>query len=241
MKDFLSFLLLTGCTVLGAQRAAAQNPELERLLTSVTADVEANRKLAQVMVDKIFSFSELGFHETETSRYITSLLKQNGFRVREGISGIPTAWWAEWGSGKPVIALGSDLDAIPQASQKPGVAYRDPIVDGAPGHGEGHNSGQAVNVVAALALKRIMEREKIPGTIVLWPGVAEELAAAKAWFVRDGTFKNVDAVIFTHVDTNFNIAWGQPTGTGMVSVEFEFTGESAHGAGSPWRGRSALD
>ncbi|MGQ0814263.1 MAG: amidohydrolase [Gemmatimonadota bacterium] len=241
MKLLLQLLLLVFCTALGTERAAAQNPELERQLTTVTADVEANRKLAQVMVDKIFSFSELGFHETETSRYIISILKQNGFRVREGISGIPTAWWAEWGSGKPVIALGSDIDAIPQASQKPGVAYRDPIVQGAPGHGEGHNSGQAVNVVAALALKRIMEREKIPGTIVLWPGVAEELVAAKAWFVRDGMFKNVDAVIFTHVDTNFSTPWGQPSGTGLVSVEFEFTGESAHGAGSPWRGRSALD
>jgi hypothetical protein len=120
---------------------AQQSPSLDRLLDAVTADVEANRKLTQVMVDKIFSFAELGFHEVETSKYLVSLLRENGFEVEEGISGMPTAWWAKWGSGKPVIAFGSDIDGIPKASQKPGVAYRDPLVEGAPGHGEGHNSG----------------------------------------------------------------------------------------------------
>src|SRR5690606_15681917 len=168
--------------------AAAQSGRDARLLEEVTAGVEDRRKLTQVMVDKIFSFSELGFQETETSRYLTGILRDNGFRVETGVSGMPTAWWATWGSGEPVIALGSDIDGIPKASQKPGVAYHDPIVEGAPGHGEGHNSGQAVNVAAALALKDVMSRNDIPGTIVLWPGVAEELVAAKAWFVRDGWF-----------------------------------------------------
>ena len=219
----------------------AQARDLPRLLQEVTAEIEANRKLTQVMVDKIFSFAELGFQEVETSRYLVDLLRKNGFEVQEGISGIPTAWWAKWGSGEPVIAFGSDIDGIPKASQKPGVAYRDPIVEGAPGHGEGHNSGQAVNVTAALAVKKIMERDRIPGTLILWPGVAEELIGAKAWFVRDGWFRDVDAVFFTHVGNNLSVSWGQASGTGLVSVEFEFTGESAHSAGSPWRARSALD
>ena len=117
---------------------------------------------------------------------LTDILKKNGFTVEYGIANIPTAWVARWGSGKPVIAIGSDLDCIPKASQKPGVAYREPVVEGAPGHGEGHNSGQPLNVTAVLALKKIMEREKIPGTLMLWPGVAEELVAAKAFLVRDG-------------------------------------------------------
>ncbi|MGF7212810.1 aminobenzoyl-glutamate utilization protein B [Skermanella aerolata] len=154
---------------------------------------------------------------------------------------MPTAWIARWGTGKPVIAFGSDIDGIPKASQKPGVAYHDPMIEGAPGHGEGHNSGQAVNVTAALALKTIMEREKLPGTLVLWPGVAEELLAGKAYMVRDGHFKDVDAVLFTHVGDNLDVAWGQPNGTGMISVEYTFKGESAHSAARPWRGRSALD
>lgn len=222
--------------------AAAERPDKEDdLKDAAAAQVGEMAKLTQVMVDKIFSFSELGFHEVETSRYLVGLLRENGFNVEEGVSGMPTAWWATWGSGEPVIALGSDIDGIPKASQKPGVAYHDPIVEGAPGHGEGHNSGQAVNVTAAIALKEIMERERIPGTLVLWPGVAEELVAAKAWFVRDGRFQDVDVVIFTHVGNNLGVSWGAASGTGLVSVEFAFTGESAHGAGAPWRGRSALD
>ncbi|MEX2572598.1 MAG: amidohydrolase [Gemmatimonadota bacterium] len=221
--------------------SAAQGANLDALLEEVTAHVEGNRKLTQVMVDKIFSFSELAFHEVETSRYLVEMLRENGFEVEEGISGMPTAWVARWGSGEPVIAFGSDIDGIPKASQKPGVAYHDPIVEGAPGHGEGHNSGQAVNVTAALAVKEIMEREGIQGTLVLWPGVAEELLGAKAWLVRDGLFDDVDAVFFTHVSSNLSVTYGQASGTGLVSVEFIFNGESAHSAGSPWRGRSALD
>ena len=214
---------------------------LDDLLEDVTGEVEASRKLTQVMVDKIFSFSELGFQEYETSAYITSILRENGFEVEEGIAGIPTAWWATWGSGSPVIAFGSDIDGIPKASQKPAVAWHEPIIEGAPGHGEGHNSGQAVNVTAALALKKIMEREGIQGTLVLWPGVAEELLGTKAYFVRDGHFEDVDLVMFSHVSDNLSVTWGVSSGTGLVSAEFTFAGESAHGAGSPWRGRSALD
>jgi aminobenzoyl-glutamate utilization protein B len=228
-------------TFLLAGHAHAQPAQLQKLTDEVTAEVEANRKLVQVIVDKLFSFSELGFHEVETNRYLVKLLRDNGFQVQEGVSAIPTAWWATWGSGKPVIAFGSDIDGIPKASQKPGVAYHAPLVEGAPGHGEGHNSGQAVNIAAALALKKIMERERIPGTLVLWPGVAEELVAAKAWFVRDGRFKDVDAVFFTHVGNNLGVSWGAASGTGLVSVEFTFSGEAAHSAGAPWRGRSALD
>ncbi len=220
--------------------AAAQSRQAQ-LLEEVTQGVEERRKLTQVMVDKIFSFAELGFQETETSAYLVNLLEGEGFEVETGIAGMPTAWWATWGSGEPVIALGSDIDGIPKASQKPGIAYHDPIVEGAPGHGEGHNSGQAVNVAAALALKDVMTRNDIPGTIVLWPGVAEELVGAKAWFVRDGLFRDVDAVIFTHVGNNLGVTWGAASGTGLVSVEFLFSGESAHSAGSPWRARSALD
>jgi aminobenzoyl-glutamate utilization protein B len=221
--------------------AAAQSPHLDRLLEEVTADIAANAKLGQVMTDKLFSFAELGFQEVETSAYLVNMLRQNGFQVETGVSGMPTAWWATWGSGRPVIALGSDIDGIPKASQKPGVAYHDPIVEGAPGHGEGHNSGQVVNILAAIALKKVMERDRIPGTLVLWPGVAEELLASKAWFVRDGRFQGVDAVFFTHVDSNMRVSWGNASGTGLVSLEFTFEGESAHSASAPWRGRSALD
>jgi aminobenzoyl-glutamate utilization protein B len=236
-----TFILLLTLGLTLSAPAAAQSPQLGRWLDEVTADVQSNAKLGQVITDKLFSFAELGFQEVQTSAYLTRLLQENGFKIETGISGIPTAWWATWGSGEPVIAFGSDIDGIPKASQKPGVAYHDPMIEGAPGHGEGHNSGQAVNILAALAIKKVMERERLPGTLVLWPGVAEELLASKAWFVRDGRFRDVDAVFFTHVDSNLRTSWGAASGTGMVSVEFSFSGESAHSAGAPWRGRSALD
>lgn len=216
-------------------------PVLTGLKAEVAASVEQQRKLTQEIVDSLFSFSELGFQEFETERYLTGILEANGFEIERGVSGIPSAWWARWGSGSPVIALGSDVDGIPKSSQVPGVIARAEMIEGAPGHGEGHNSGQAVNVTAALAVKAIMEREDLPGTIVIWPGIAEELLATKAWFARDGLFEGVDAVLFTHVDDSMAVSWGQARGTGLVSVEYTFEGVAAHGAGDPWRGKSALD
>ena len=217
------------------------DPRLDDFKQEVTVDIEARRDFTQQMVDSIFSFSELGFQEFETQRYVTDILEAHGFAGERGVAGIPTAWVARWGSGTPVIALGTDIDGIPQASQKPGVAYRDPLVEGAPGHGEGHNSGQALIVTAALAVKKIMERENIPGTLMLWPGVAEAQLGGKAHFVRAGVFEDVDAVLYCHVGTGLSTSWGQGGGSGLVSVEFLFEGESAHGAVSPWDGRSALD
>jgi aminobenzoyl-glutamate utilization protein B len=237
----IRIILAAFAVLLALPSSSPAQTSSQTLLDEVDAEVQAMAKLAQVMVDKIYSFSELGFHEIETSNYITGILEENGFTVERGASGMPTAWFARWGSGRPVISFGSDIDGIPKSSQKPGVAYHDPVVEGAPGHGEGHNSGQAVNVVAALALKKVMEREGIQGTLVLWPGVAEELVGSKAWFVRDGYFEGVDAALFTHVSSNMSVTWGQANGTGLVSAEFTFLGESAHSAGSPWRARSAAD
>ncbi len=236
--------MLMATTAVSAMAAPAYSAgALKALKAQAVAGVESRAKLSQVMNDQIFSFGELGFQEIETSKYITGVLEENGFTVVRGVSGIPTAWTATWtnGTGGPTIAFGSDIDCIPKASQKPGVPWHDPIVPGAPGHGEGHNSGQALNVVAALALKDLMIKENIAGTLMLWPGVAEELVAGKAYMVRDGVFKGVDATIFTHVGSNLATTWGQPTGTGLVSVKYNFHGESAHSAGAPWRGRSALD
>jgi aminobenzoyl-glutamate utilization protein B len=225
-----------------AQRQSrGANARLEQFKREATADVESRAKFTQEMVDQIFSFGELGFQEFETSKYIVNLLRQNGFTVQENYAGIPTAWVATWGSGKPVISLGSDIDGIPQASQTPGVACHRPLIPGAPGHGEGHNSGQAVNITAALAVKKIMERERLPGTLQLWPGVAEEQLGTKAYYVREGMLKDVDIAIFSHVGNNLGVAWGIGGGNGMVSVLYSFEGRSAHSAGAPWRGRSALD
>lgn len=217
----------------------AQN--LEELKHVAISDIDDNAKLVQEMVDSVFSFAEPGFQEFETSRYITDILEANGFTIEMGAAGIPTAWTATWGDSGPKIGLGSDIDALLGLSQKPGYATIEPLIPGAPGHGEGHNSGMPAIVAAALAVKGIMEEHDIEGQLMVWPGVAEELLATKAFFVRDGMFDDVDANIFTHVSRDLSTSWGPSGGNGMVSVEYTFHGKTAHGAGSPWSGRSALD
>jgi aminobenzoyl-glutamate utilization protein B len=240
MPRFLILSLLLAASVASGQSTVS--PEREAAMKADLAGrIDRMAKQAQVMVDSVFSFAELGFQEVETSKYLTGILEKEGFKIERGVAGIPTAWVATWGNGKPVIALGSDIDCIPQASQKPGVAYRAPLLEYAPGHGEGHNSGMPLNIVAALAVKEIMEREKLPGTLKLWPGVGEEQLGTKAYYVRAGVFKDVDAVLFAHVSADFNVTGGPGGQSGMVSVEYQFQGESAHAAGAPWRGRSALD
>jgi aminobenzoyl-glutamate utilization protein B len=235
----VTILLLTGASF---PVLSQDGSKLDALKHEAIGEVDAMKTLTQQMVDQIFSFSELGFQEYETSKYITGILETNGFTVQRGVVGIPTAWVATYGSGTPVVAFITDIDCIPRASQKPGVAYHDPIVEAAPGHGEGHNSGQGVNVTAAIVLKKLMEKYKIAGTIKLFPGVAEELVATKAFYVRAGLFKDVDIVLGCHVDSDFVTSYGQAANnSGLVSVQYFFHGKAAHAAGAPWSGRSALD
>jgi aminobenzoyl-glutamate utilization protein B len=237
-KTFAIWLAMTSVI------ASAQTPSPEKVAAmkaDLAGQIDGMKKQAQVMVDTVYSFGELGFQEFETSKYLADTLEKAGFKVDRGVAGIPTAFMATWGEGKPVIALGSDIDDIPQASQKPGVAYHEPVIEGAPGHGEGHNSGMPLNILAALAVKQVMEREHLKGTIKLWPGVAEEELGSKAFYVKAGLFKDVDAVLFCHVASNFGVQYGPSGNNGLVSLEYMFKGESAHAAGAPWRGRSALD
>ena len=136
---FPAVTIFSGFLLLAASHAAAQNrapSEREAALKAeVSSQIDAMQKQAQVMVDTVFSYGELGFQEIETTNYLTGILEKEGFHIERGIAGIPTAWVATWGQGKPVISLGSDVDDIPQASQKPGVAYHAPLIEGAPGHG----------------------------------------------------------------------------------------------------------
>ena len=240
VKLFL-FIIVFQLTAANAQKSFSKN-QIQKLKKQTINLVQSKHKMTQVMIDKVFSFAELGHQEYETSKYLSSILESSGFEIEYGISGIPTAWMAKWSNGKgPVIALGSDVDGIPKASQYPGVAYHKPMVVGAPGHGEGHNSGLPVIITSALVVQKQMKENNLGGTLVIWPGIAEEQLAAKAWYVKDGYFNDVDMCIFTHVSSNMAVSWGQSTGTGLISVEYTFEGVSAHAGGSPWRGKSALD
>ena len=220
--------------------AGAQAPPLEELKKQALELAEARRELTQQIVDSIFSFAELGFQEVETSAYLTGVLEKHGFQVTRGVAGMPTAFVASWGSGKPVIGFMADIDGLPETSQKPGVAYQAPLIEDGPGHGEGHNSHQAVNVTAAIVVKELMERYNIPGTVRVYPGVAEELLASRTYMVLVGLFKDVDAMLSCHISADFNTSYG-PGGSGLVSTQYTFHGRSAHAAAAPWAGRSALD
>ena len=232
----ITALLLMGAMALPAHAAAPAD-----MKSDAAASVEANTKLIQQMVDQVFSYAEPGFQEYKTSAYLTGILEKNGFKVTRGVAGMPTAFTATWGDGGPLIALGSDIDDLRGLSQYPGIAKPTPMVDGAPGHGEGHNSGMPLQIAAAIAVKQVMEKNHIKGRLMLWPGVAEELLGSKAFYVRAGLFKDVDACIFVHVGNGFGTSWGPSNSTGLVSVEYTFKGRTAHAAAAPWDGKSALD
>ncbi|WP_375429294.1 peptidase dimerization domain-containing protein [uncultured Sphingomonas sp.] len=235
-KSFIAALLATALFPAAARAQASSAIKQE-----AAAAVDAQAKLVQEMVDSVFSFAEPGFQEYKTMEYLTGILERNGFTIAKGVAGIPTAWTATWGTGGPLIALGSDVDGLLGLSQYPGSPTLKPMVAGAPGHGEGHNSGMPLIVAAAIATKQVMEKRGIKGRLMLWPGVAEELLATKAFYVREGMFTGVDATIFTHVSSDFSTGWGDGGNNGMVSVEYNFKGRTSHSAGSPWEGRSALD
>jgi aminobenzoyl-glutamate utilization protein B len=226
--------------LLVASAVFAQTPSTDVLKQAADEMVEGRRTFTQQLVDMIFSLSDLGYQEHRTSAYVTGLLEKEGFRVKRGVAGMPTAFVAEWGSGKPVIGLMADIDGLPETSQKPGVAYHAPLIQNGPGHGEGHNAGQAVNVTAAIVAKTLMEKHKLPGTIRVYPGVAEELLGSRTYMVNAGLFKDLDVMLSTHIAADFNTTFG-PSGSGLVSTQYSFHGRSAHSAGSPWAGRSALD
>lgn len=231
---------VAACALAVTFAASAQRPSADQLKNQAMEGVEARRKTVQEITDSLFSFSELGYREVESAKYVTDLLKKDGFRVKYGVAGMPTAFVAEWGSGKPVIGFMADIDGLPETSQTPGVAYHKPLIEGGPGHGEGHNAGQAVNATAALAVKELLEKHKIPGTIRVYPGIAEELLGSRTYMAREGLFKDLDIMLCAHVSTKFTTNYGV-NGLALVSTQYTFLGRSAHGAGSPWMGRSALD
>ena len=202
--------------------------------------VEENRNNIALLGDNIFYFAELGMQEYRTSGMMTEILEQAGFEIERNISGMPTAFIATYGSGTPVVALHTEFDATPSSSQMAGVAEQRPIVDGAPGHTEGHNVNAAVMIGAAVAVKKTMEQFDIEGTLRIYGAPAEEQLVSRPYFVRDGYFKDVDVALHDHIGSNLGTVYGLRQ-YALISAEFTFKGESAHAATSPWTARDALD
>jgi len=193
-----------------------------------------------VISDSIWLFAELGMQEFRSSAILIRTLEKEGFKVDKGMAGIPTCFVATWGKGKPVIGILGEFDALPMLSQKPLSAKQDPLIKGGPGHGCGHNMMGTAGVAAAVAVKRSMEKNKIPGTIMFFGSPAEETLISRPYMVREGLFKDVDAVIDNHASSEFRTEYGV-SGNAAISVIFTFRGVTAHSAGSPWAAKSALD
>lgn len=189
--------------------------------------------------DAIYSYSEIGFQETKTIALVVKELRAAGFTVETGVAGMPTAYRATYGSGGPVIGLMSDFDGIPGASQRPASLAHDPLVKDGPGHGEGHSTHQPTLIAAAIALKQTKDKRKLPGTIIVFGGPAEELLASRGYMVNAGLFKGVDALIDVHIGTGLGTGYGI-NNLAILSAQWEFTGTTSHGAWA-WQGRSALD
>ncbi len=202
--------------------------------------IDRNAEATAIVGDSLFYFGELGMQEHESAKFLKQTLEGIGFKVEVGGAGMPTNVWAQWGSGKPKIVIVTEIDALPEGSQDPLSFPRKPLVQGAPGHMEGHNTHGAVAVAAAYALKQTMERYKLPGTIALSFGPAEEQLISRPFLVRAGYFKDADAAILIHIGDNMRTTFGLRN-YAAISAKFTFHGKTAHGAVAPWEGKDALD
>lgn len=202
--------------------------------------IDRNARAIALTGDNIFYFGELGNQEYESAALMSGLLQKEGFRVERGLSGFPTSFLATYGSGEPVIALHTEFDANPDNSQQPGVAAHKPIVEGAPGHCEGHNVNAAVMIGAAIALKRAMAECGLAGTLKVFGAPAEEQVLSRPYFVRDGHFDDVDIALHPHIGPELSVGYGLQQ-SALISVTFTFHGETAHAGVAPWKGRDALD
>jgi len=190
------------------------------------------------VADKVWQYAELGLVETKSSKLIAEKLREHGFKVKHGVSGMPTAIVAEWGTGKPVIGFQGEYDALPGISNKI-KPEQDPLVKGAPGHGCGHNVHGATALTCVIGLRYLMEEEGLPGTIKFFGTPAEENYAGKVWMARDGYYDGLDACL-SHHPSSMNTA-GLKSSTAVNGVKFIYRGKTAHAAGNPEMGRSALD
>ena len=202
--------------------------------------LDRNATAIATLNDSIFYFGELGMQEIETAKLMTGLLEEGGFRVERGIAGFPTGFCASYGSGRPLIAIHTEYDSNPDNSQVSGVAEHKPIIDGAPGHCEGHNTNGAVLVAGALAAKAAMDTFGLTGTLKVFGAPAEEQLISRPYFVRDGWFDDVDIAFAPHIGGDYSVGYGLIQ-SALISAIFTFHGETAHAGVAPWKGRDALD
>jgi len=188
---------------------------------------------------RIWEYAELSLRETKSAALYVEKLREEGFNVKENLGNISTAFSGTWGSGRPVIGILGEFDALSGLSQAAGETAPRPIVPGGAGHGCGHNMLGAASFAAACGVKYFLEKSGLPGTVVFYGCPGEEGGAAKAYLARDGVWKELDAALSWHPGDTNEITTG--TNNSCTQVLYRFHGVAAHAAGDPEHGRSALD
>ncbi len=208
------------------------------LKQSVIDYVNENFTELTQLSDKIWSYEEEAFQETKSSQALIEFAEKEGFTVTRDIGGMPTAFVAEYGEGSPIIGVLGEFDALPGLSQKT-VPHKDPLNEGMPGHGCGHNLFGTASLAAASAVKALIEEGKLKGTVRFYGTPAEEKFFGKLWMIRAGVFEDVDVVMDWHPggETKTEVQ----KGLALVDFMVEFYGQAAHASGDPWNGRSASD
>ena len=231
MKKRLVFTVLLLPFVLFSQKIGKNKQ-------GVIASIENHKENLIKVSDSIWSYAEIAFQESQSAEVLANYAEKNGLTVTRGVANIPTAFTATYGSGQPVISILGEFDALPGLSQgtKP---TKDPIVEGAPGHGCGHNMFGAASLGAAIAIKEQIEAGKLKGTVKFLGTPAEEKYFAKVWMVEAGLWDDVDVNISWHPGAH--IEADVQSSLSLIDFVVEFYGQAAHASADPWNGRSASD
>lgn len=240
-KKIIQYSMINAILVLGLNAQMPTNQDVapeKQLVLEWLSQPEVVEKFGKIS-DTIWSYAELGMQEFKSSKLLADNLENIGFKVERGMAGMPTCFVASYGSGEPVIGILGEFDALPMLSQRGRVPKQNPVIEGAPGHGCGHNTMCTAAMAAAIAVKQAMDRYGIKGTIKVFGSPAEETLISRPYMVKAGLFKDVDVIIDNHSSSGFSTGYGR-SGNAMFSTIFTFKGKTAHGA-SPWGGRSALD
>jgi aminobenzoyl-glutamate utilization protein B len=226
---FLSIVILPGI---------AQSKKVNPLKNAVIKSTAAHQQELIKLSDEIWAYAETALKENKSSKALADYAEAQGFRVKRGVSQLPTAFVAEYGVGKPIIGIMGEFDALPGISQQ-AKPMKEALVPGAGGHGCGHNLFGVGSLGAAIAIKELIEQGKLKGTIRFYGTPAEESVGGKVYMARDGLFNDVDVCLDWHPDVE--ISANTQSSQAMVDFVVEFKGKAAHAASDPWNGRSALD
>src|SRR5688500_1949644 len=225
--------LLSAAPMVSAQRVS-HLPEKQ----AAAATVEAHRAGMTALSDEIWRYAETALHETKSSKALADYAERNGFRVTRGVAGMPTAFVAEFGSGKTVIGIMGEFDALPGVSQK-AQPVKEALEPGAAGHGCGHNLFGVGSLGAAIAVKDLISAGKLNGTIRFFGTPAEEAVGGKIYMLRVGVMSGVDIMLAWHPADE--VKADMKSSQALVDIEVEFRGKASHAAYDPWNGRSAVD